>query len=215
MQMVQLDSASADLSQRDKYAGGRWLLLVVRAVGSRPRSIPQGNAERLAVGFRVTPGQAFDVTAGCDLMAEDVAPPNVMLGENGYDSDVIRTDFERCSIDRCCRESLGFGGGLLVGQSAVALTTVCWTTSRSARRNSALLTDSHAPTHSRNRRHSRGCRVWRRADQAERHCPKVLHGGGEMELVAGTGEAAKPHALEAVVGLQVPEAHLDPLALVA
>jgi hypothetical protein len=41
---------------------------------------------------------------------------------------------------------------------------------------------------------------------------KVLHGGGEMELVACAGEAAQAHPLEAVMGLQVRKAHLDLLA---
>jgi hypothetical protein len=44
---------------------------------------------------------------------------------------------------------------------------------------------------------------------------KVLHNGGEVELVACAGEAAQTHSLEAVMGLQVRKAHLDLLALVA
>ena len=44
---------------------------------------------------------------------------------------------------------------------------------------------------------------------------EVLHDGGEMELVACTGEAAQAHALEAVMGLQVRKAHLDLFALIA
>lgn len=35
-----------------------------------------------------------------------------------------------------------------------------------------------------------------------------------MELVAGTGEAAEPHAFEAMVGLQMREPHLNPLSLI-
>jgi hypothetical protein len=53
-----------------------------------------------------------------------------------------------------------------------------------------------------------------RAEQPERHGFKVLHGGSEMELVAGTGEASQPHALEAVMGFQVRKAHLDTLPLI-
>ena len=44
---------------------------------------------------------------------------------------------------------------------------------------------------------------------------KVLHDGGEVELIACTGEAAQTHWLEAVMGRQVRNAHLDLLALVA
>src|SRR5436190_191746 len=43
---------------------------------------------------------------------------------------------------------------------------------------------------------------------------EVLDDGGEVELVACTGEAPQAHALEAVVGLQVRKAHLDPLPLI-
>jgi hypothetical protein len=52
----------------------------------------------------------------------------------------------------------------------------------------------------------------RRPDEAQRHRLQVLHGGRQMKLVACTSEAAQPHALESVVGLQVPEAQLDTLA---
>ena len=44
---------------------------------------------------------------------------------------------------------------------------------------------------------------------------QVLHNGCEVELVARTGEPPQAHALESMVGLQVREAHLDLLALVA
>jgi hypothetical protein len=43
---------------------------------------------------------------------------------------------------------------------------------------------------------------------------EVLHDRSEVELVACAGEAPQPHALEAMVGLQVRKSHLDPLALV-
>jgi hypothetical protein len=42
-----------------------------------------------------------------------------------------------------------------------------------------------------------------------------LHNGREAELVAGAGETPKTHALEAMVDLQVCEAHLHFLALIA
>jgi hypothetical protein len=41
-----------------------------------------------------------------------------------------------------------------------------------------------------------------------------LHDGREVELVACAGEAAQPQPLEAVMGLQMCKAHLDPLPLV-
>ena len=44
---------------------------------------------------------------------------------------------------------------------------------------------------------------------------QVLHDSSEVELVARTTEAPETHALEAVVGLQVREAHFDPLPLIA
>ena len=43
---------------------------------------------------------------------------------------------------------------------------------------------------------------------------EVLHDGGEMELVAGTGEPPQAHSLEAVMGLQMCKAHLNLFALV-
>ena len=53
----------------------------------------------MAVGFHVTPGQASDMTAYDDLMAEDAPLPEAMLGDKGYDSDAIRSDLERRGID--------------------------------------------------------------------------------------------------------------------
>ena len=55
----------------------------------------RANAEGLAVGFHVMPGQASDMTAYDDLMAEDAPLPEAMLGDKGYDSDAIRSDLER------------------------------------------------------------------------------------------------------------------------
>ena len=39
------------------------------------------------------------MTAYDDLMAEDAPLPEAMLGDEGYDSDAIRSDFERRGID--------------------------------------------------------------------------------------------------------------------
>ena len=47
------------------------------------------------------------------------------------------------------------------------------------------------------------------------HRFEVLHDGGEMELIACTGEPSQSHSLEAVMGLQVRKAHLDLFALIA
>jgi hypothetical protein len=44
---------------------------------------------------------------------------------------------------------------------------------------------------------------------------EILRDSGEMELVAGAGESAQSHAFEAMVRLEMREAHFDPLALVA
>jgi len=43
---------------------------------------------------------------------------------------------------------------------------------------------------------------------------EVLHDGGEMELVACTGDAAQAHSLEAMMGFQMCKAHLNLFALV-
>jgi hypothetical protein len=45
-------------------------------------------------------------------------------------------------------------------------------------------------------------------------CLKILHDGRKVELVAGAGETPKTHALEAMVDLEVCEAHLHFLALI-
>ena len=44
---------------------------------------------------------------------------------------------------------------------------------------------------------------------------EVLHGGGEVELVARTGEAPQTHAFEAMVDFQVGKTHLYFFALIA
>lgn len=59
----------------------------------------RANAEGLAVGFPVTRAHASDMTVYDDLMAEDVALPETMFGDKGYDSDAIRSDLERRGID--------------------------------------------------------------------------------------------------------------------
>jgi hypothetical protein len=48
-----------------------------------------------------------------------------------------------------------------------------------------------------------------------RECFEVLHDGGEVELVACAGKPSQAHPLEAMMGLQVREAHLDALSLIA
>src|SRR5271154_4058631 len=53
------------------------------------------------------------------------------------------------------------------------------------------------------------------SEDTECHGFEVLHGGGEKELIARAGKTSQPHALEAVVNLQVGKAHLDAFALVA
>jgi hypothetical protein len=58
----------------------------VRAGGLTTKVHTRANAEGLAVGFHLTPGQASDMTAYDDLMAEDVALPEAMLGDKGYDT---------------------------------------------------------------------------------------------------------------------------------
>ena len=48
-----------------------------------------------------------------------------------------------------------------------------------------------------------------------RQCFEVLHDGGEMELVACAGKTSQAHPLEAMMGLQMREAHLDALSFIA
>ena len=43
----------------------------------------------------------------------------------------------------------------------------------------------------------------------QRHRLEVLYSGGEMEPVAGAGETAKAHPLEAMLDLQVRKTHID------
>ena len=44
---------------------------------------------------------------------------------------------------------------------------------------------------------------------------EVLRDRSEVELVACTGDAPQPHALKAMMGLEVGKSHFDSLALVA
>jgi transposase len=59
----------------------------------------RSNAEGLAIGFVVTPGQAHDATAYHDLMDEDAPDPETMIGDQGYDSDPLREDLEQRGAD--------------------------------------------------------------------------------------------------------------------
>ena len=68
------------------------------------------------------------------------------------------------------------------------------------------------PTQPRQPTHA--CVSWR-AEYPQRERLEVLHDGSEMELVARTGEAPKPHSLEAMVDLQMGKPHLDPLSLIS
>src|SRR4051794_5709732 len=54
----------------------------------------RSNAEGLAIGFAVTPGQAHDATGYDDLMDDGAPDPETMIGDKGYDSDAIRDDLE-------------------------------------------------------------------------------------------------------------------------
>jgi hypothetical protein len=60
------------------------------------------------------------------------------------------------------------------------------------------------------------CPTRRRRPECSKHKRfEVLHDGGEMEFVTRAGKSSEPHALEAVVNLQVREAHLDTLSFVS
>src|SRR5262249_1331900 len=62
---------------------------------------------------------------------------------------------------------------------------------------------------------ARSLHMWWRAPDASRKRFEVLHNSGEVELVAGSREASKSHALEALMRLGVREPPLILLALVA
>ena len=53
------------------------------------------------------------------------------------------------------------------------------------------------------------------AQGPERECFKVLHNGREMKLIACARKPPEAHPLEAVVCLQVCEAHLNTLSFVS
>ena len=72
------------------------------------------------------------------------------------------------------------------------------------------LTQPTPPTLTQRNSRNRGFGWW--PDEPKSQCLEVLHDGSEVELVAGAGQAAKAHALEAVMGLQVRKAHLDPFS---
>ncbi len=57
------------------------------------------DAQGLAIGFCLTPGQASDMAAYEDLMQEEAPNPTAMLADKGYDSDAIRNDLERRGAD--------------------------------------------------------------------------------------------------------------------
>lgn len=52
----------------------------------------RANADGLPVGVVLSPGEAHDVTAYDDLMAERDSDPGILLADRGYDSDAIRQD---------------------------------------------------------------------------------------------------------------------------
>ncbi|WP_274424441.1 IS5 family transposase [Chelativorans sp. YIM 93263] len=57
------------------------------------------DAQGLAIGFCLTPGQASDMAAYQELMQEEAPDPAAMLADKGYDSDAIRNDLERRGAD--------------------------------------------------------------------------------------------------------------------
>src|SRR3979490_386443 len=64
-------------------------------------------------------------------------------------------------------------------------------------------------------RNACGRDVRRRPPDTDRKRFEVLHDCGEVELVAGAGEASQPPALQAMMGLEVCKPNLHLLALVA
>lgn len=52
----------------------------------------RANAEGLPIGIVLTSGEAHDLTAYDDPMAERDSDPGVLLGDRGYDSDRLRQD---------------------------------------------------------------------------------------------------------------------------
>lgn len=56
----------------------------------------RANADGLAIGAVLTPGEAHDVTAYAALVAERDSEPGVLLANKGYDSDVTRQNARDC-----------------------------------------------------------------------------------------------------------------------
>ncbi len=54
------------------------------------------NADGQPIAVEVTPGEAHDVTAYDDLMAQRDSDPGALLADKGYDSNVIRQDLRDC-----------------------------------------------------------------------------------------------------------------------
>ena len=52
----------------------------------------RANADGLPISVVLTPGEAHDLIAYDDLMAERDSDPGVLLGDRGYDSDRLRQD---------------------------------------------------------------------------------------------------------------------------
>lgn len=98
LQMI--DSTIVRVHQHGAGGRGKFKETVLAVRGWQPTKVhTRANAEGLAVGFHVTPGQALEITAYDDLIAEDAPPPEAMLGDKGYDSDAIRSNLERRGID--------------------------------------------------------------------------------------------------------------------
>ena len=78
----------------------------------------------------------------------------------------------------------------------------------------AAAIDGAASGHQARSRDACDRRVWWRPPDADRKCLEVLHDCGKVELVARPREASQPHALEAMMGLEVREPHFDFLPLI-
>ncbi|MFC6487089.1 IS5 family transposase [Nitratireductor sp. GCM10026969] len=57
------------------------------------------DAQGLAIGLCLTPGQASDMVAYESPMQEEAPEPAAMLADKGYDSDAIRDDLKRRGTD--------------------------------------------------------------------------------------------------------------------
>ena len=73
--------------------GGRQGQALGRSRGGSSTKIHlRANANGLPIGVVLTPGEAHDLTAYEDLMAERDSDPGVLLADRGYDSDRVRQD---------------------------------------------------------------------------------------------------------------------------